>query len=81
LKEVAKLISEKFDENAVVKKQRGSLGARDAILDAVRNDQNVILQLSRQAHTELTHQIACKSSIYLFLSNSIFSFGTIRRTY
>jgi hypothetical protein len=56
--QIAKAISAKIDDNAVVtKKQRGSLGARDAILDAVRGDQNHLLDLSRRAHSELIVQI------------------------
>lgn len=56
--QISRAILEKIDENTVVvKKQKGSLGARDAILEAVRGDQNLLLGLSRRAYGEIINQI------------------------
>ncbi|CAD5229251.1 unnamed protein product [Bursaphelenchus okinawaensis] len=53
LKEILQLIDEKIDNEVLSNNVKGSLGAKDAVLYAVRDDQHVQLALARKVYNEL----------------------------
>uniref|UniRef100_A0A914CRA4 DNA mismatch repair proteins mutS family domain-containing protein n=1 Tax=Acrobeloides nanus TaxID=290746 RepID=A0A914CRA4_9BILA len=53
LREAADFINDQIDDAVLLKKQRGSVGAKYSVIFAVREGRHVLLDLSRRAYQEL----------------------------
>lgn len=53
MREAADFINDQIDDAVLLKKQRGSVGAKYSVIFAVREGRHVLLDLSRRAYQEL----------------------------